>query len=108
MQPRGSPLLARGVLGPAEVAVAVLAEVSNGLTVFWARPVDWVEAEFEEISLLRVSMADDAAPRANNMAELQQRRATRPLSSRRFLEQTPCQRQKPNKIAVSCVPLGPH
>jgi hypothetical protein len=45
----------------------VLAEVSNGLTVFWARPVDWVEAEFEEISLLRVSMADDAAPRANNM-----------------------------------------
>jgi hypothetical protein len=86
----------------------VLAEVSNGLAVFWVGPVDWVEAEFEEISLLRVSMADDAAPRANNMAELQQRRTTRPLSSRRFLQQTPCQREKPNKTAVSCIPPGPH
>ena len=42
------------------------------------------------------------------MAELQQRRATRPLSSfADFWSKHRAMREKPNKIGVSCVPLGP-
>ena len=45
---------------------------SNGLLASW--PVDCADDDFDDVSALRASMADDAAPRAKNMAELQQGR----------------------------------
>jgi hypothetical protein len=52
-------------------------ERSNGLV----EPclVDFADDDFEEVSAWRASIADDAAPRASNMTEPQQRRALRPL-----------------------------
>jgi hypothetical protein len=68
---------------------------SNGLAVFWLTPVVCVD-DFDDVSALRASKADDAAPRAKNMAELQQDRAGRPtartssfLSKRRAMQKNP-------------------
>jgi hypothetical protein len=47
---------------------------SNGLLASWLRPVDCADDDFDDVSALRASMADDAAPKARNMAKLQQRR----------------------------------
>ena len=47
---------------------------SNGLVAFWLTPVVCADDDFDDVSALRASMADDAAPRAKNMAELQQGR----------------------------------
>ena len=48
-------------------------------------------------------MADDAAPRANNMTELQQGRHT-DAANRSFVhvsQQAPCHTEKPNKSSLS-------
>jgi hypothetical protein len=39
--------------------------------------VDCADDDFDDVSALRASKADDAAPKARNMAKLQQRRAGR-------------------------------
>jgi hypothetical protein len=51
---------------------------SNAFAEFWVTPVVGVDDDFDDVSALRASMADDAAPRANNMAELRQGRTQRP------------------------------
>src|SRR6185503_4433654 len=48
---------------------------SNGLFAFWLTPVDDADDDFDDVSALRASKADDAAPKARNMGKLQQRRA---------------------------------
>lgn len=91
---------------PLELGGEVLAEAdalperSNGLAGSWLRPVDGGADDFDEVNDLRMSSADDAAPRANNMAELQQspRRCGQQLTL--IVQQTPCQCEKPNKIWV--------
>ncbi len=50
---------------------------SNRLLASWLRPVDCADDDFDDVSALRASIADDAAPKARNMAKLQQRRAGR-------------------------------
>ncbi len=60
------------------VEVAALLEKSNGLLAPWPKPVDCVDEDFDDSRPWRASMADDAAPMAGNMAELRQRRVTRP------------------------------
>ncbi len=42
--------------------------VSNGVVGFWAKPVVCGDVDFEEISDCSASTADEAAPRASNMA----------------------------------------
>jgi hypothetical protein len=61
----------------------------------WLAPVVCAD-DFDDVSALRASKADDAAPRAKNMAELQQDRAGRPtartssfLSKRRAMQKNP-------------------
>jgi hypothetical protein len=51
----------------------------NGLAVFWTMPVDGADDDFD-VSALRASKAADAALKAGNMAELRQRRRSRPTS----------------------------
>ena len=41
---------------------------SNGLLAFWLTPVDGADDDFDDVSALRASRADDAAPKARNMA----------------------------------------
>jgi hypothetical protein len=55
-------------------------EISNGLFAFWPAPVDCADDDFDDVNALRASMADDAAPKARNMARLQQRRRSRPIA----------------------------
>ena len=77
------PLLAELVLVLWLVEVAALAEKSNGLLVPGVTPVDGVDDDFDS-SAWRASMADDAAPMANNIAKLRQCRVTRPLTHAGF------------------------
>jgi hypothetical protein len=63
-------------VGPAEAA-DVGDRRSNGLLAFWLTPVDGADDDFDDVSALRASIADDAAPKARNMARLQQYRAAR-------------------------------
>jgi hypothetical protein len=44
---------------------------------FWLTPVDGADDDFDDVNALRASKADDAAPKARNMAKLQQHRAAR-------------------------------
>jgi len=37
---------------------------SNGLAAFWLTPVDCADDDFDDVSALRASIADDAAPKA--------------------------------------------
>ena len=53
-------------------AVELVGEKSNGLAAFWLTPVVGADDDFDDVSALRASMADDAAPKARNMAEPQQ------------------------------------
>jgi hypothetical protein len=46
--------------------------VSNGVGGFWAKPVVCGDVDFDESSDCSASIADEAAPRASNMAELRQ------------------------------------
>jgi hypothetical protein len=62
------------------VAVEVLADKSNGSFVSLLEPVGFADDDFDDVSAWRASRADDAAPRANNMAELRQRRLARPVT----------------------------
>jgi len=64
------------------VAVEVLADKPNGSFVSLLEPADFVD-DFDDASAWRASMADDAAPRANNMTELRQRRFARPVTHAR-------------------------
>ena len=81
--------------GPIE-AEAVEDGRSNTLVAFWPAP-EVCEDDFDDVSALRTSMADDAAPRANNMAELQQGRTMAAdgsfvcvfLSKRRAMQKNP-------------------
>jgi hypothetical protein len=54
-------------------------------------------------------MADDAAPRAKNMAELQQGRTDggRKLVRVPVSQQAPCHAEKPNKTRLSCIRSDP-
>ncbi|WOH54192.1 hypothetical protein [Bradyrhizobium sp. sBnM-33] len=69
----GEPVPPEPVPGPIE-ADAFEDMKANGLAEFWLTPVDGA-GDFDDVSALRASIADDAAPRAKNMAELQQCRA---------------------------------
>jgi hypothetical protein len=75
---------------------------SNGLVEFWLTPVVCAD-DFDDVSALRASMADDAAPRAKNMAELQQGRTDggRQLVRVPVSQQAPCHAEKPNKTGLS-------
>jgi hypothetical protein len=59
------------------VEAEAVAKESNRLVL--AVPVAFADDDFEEVSAWRASIADDAAPRANNMTEPQQRRELRLL-----------------------------
>jgi hypothetical protein len=52
--------------------VEALAEAAKGSVEAALKPVDWADDVFDEVSDLIASIAVDAAPRANSMAELQQ------------------------------------
>jgi len=77
---------------------------SNGLAEFWLTPVVCVD-DFDDVSALRASIADDAAPRAKSMVELQQgltdggRQLVRVPGS----QQAPCHAEKPNKTRLSSI-----
>jgi hypothetical protein len=74
---------------------------SKGLAAFWPTPAVCAD-DFDEVSALRASMADDAAPRAKNMTGLQQGRT---VDGRQFVhadQQAPCQWKKPNKTGLFC------
>jgi len=53
-------------------AAGALPETSNGFVESWIRPVAGGDDDFEEVSDLRASKTDDAAPRANSMTKLHQ------------------------------------
>jgi len=76
---------------------------SNGLVAFWLTPEVCVDDDFDDVSALRAPIADDAAPRAKNMAELQQGRTDggRQLVRVRVSQQAPCHTEKPNKTRLS-------
>src|SRR5439155_14600037 len=80
----------------------------NGLAASWLTPVVCAD-DFDDVSALRASMADDAAPRAKNMAELQQGRTDggRQFVRVRVSQQAPCHSEKPNKTGLSCIRFGP-
>jgi hypothetical protein len=59
---------------PGLIDAGVVGDDWPKLAKFWLRPVVGAD-DLDDVSPLRTSMADDAAPRAKNMAELQQRRA---------------------------------
>ena len=81
---------------------------SNGLVAFWLTPVVCADDDFDDVSALRASMADDAAPRAKNMAELQQGRTDGGRQSRvRVSQQAPCHAEKPNKTRLSRIRSDP-
>jgi len=61
------------VLKPAEVE-ELDDRRSNGLWDFGVTPVDCDDDDFDDVSAVSASIAEAAAPRANNMAEPQQRR----------------------------------
>jgi hypothetical protein len=68
----------------AEPTEAELEDIrSNGVAESWRTPVDRADDDFDDVSAFRASIADDAAPRARNMAELQQCRARRPIARAR-------------------------
>jgi hypothetical protein len=95
------PALPEPAPGPIE-AEAFEDGRSNTPVPFWLAPEVFAD-DFDDVSALRTSMADDAAPRANNMAELQQGRAD---GGRRFVrvrvsQQAPCHAEKTNKIGLS-------
>lgn len=90
-------------LEPALEAVeawVLLPDRSNGLEAACVKPVDVVDADFDDVSDLRASIAADAAPKARNMAELRQRRIMR-LSYCGLAQQGLCHGEKPNKIGLS-------
>src|SRR6202035_4952602 len=64
-----------GLEPPAGGAPAV---VLKGSVAASAKPAAWLDAELDEVSERMASSADEAAPRANSMAILRQRRVTRP------------------------------
>jgi hypothetical protein len=73
----------------------------------WPKPVVGEDDDFDEVNDCRASSAEDAAPRASNMAKLQpmpQRAAQQftPLD-----QQTPCHRENLSKIWVFCHEDGP-
>jgi hypothetical protein len=78
---------------------------SNGLAEFWLTPVVCVD-DFDDVSALRASIADDAAPRAKSMVELQQGRTDggRQLVRVPGSQQAPCHAEKPNKTRLSSIP----
>jgi hypothetical protein len=80
---------------------------ATGFSEAWLAPEVFVD-DFDDVSALRASIADEAAPKAKNMAELQQCRmevaADNPV---RFPQQTPCHQEKPNKIRLSCISCTP-
>jgi len=82
---------------------------SNGLVAFWLTPVVCVDDDFDDVSALRASKADDAAPRAKNMAELQQGRTDggRQLVRVPVSQQAPCHAEKPNKTRLSRIRSDP-
>jgi len=86
--------------GPTE-ADEVEDDRSNGLFAFWLTPVDDADDDFDDVSALRASKADDAAPKARNMAKLQQRRAVCGRWLVHVPQQAPCHDEKPNKIGLS-------
>src|SRR6266404_5264023 len=50
--------------------VEAVPDKSNGLVESWVTPVDCEDDDFDEVSDLRASNTDDAAPRASSMTEL--------------------------------------
>jgi hypothetical protein len=70
-----------------------LPEMSNG---DWPKPPAGC-AELDEVSDLMASSADDAAPRANSMAELRQLPRGAAHTIMPMDQQTPCHGEKPNK-----------
>src|SRR5206468_1144065 len=81
---------------------------SNGLLASWLTPVVCVD-DFDDVSALRASIADDAAPRAKSMMELQQGRTDggRQLVRVPVSQQAPCHAEKPNKTRLSCTRFDP-
>jgi hypothetical protein len=68
---------------------------------FWLAPLVCAD-DFDDVSALRASMADDAAPRAKNMTELQHGRARqRPTARSPVSQQALCHAEKPNKSSLS-------
>jgi hypothetical protein len=76
---------------------------SNALAEFWVTPVVGVDDDFDDVSALRASIADDAAPRAKSMVELQRGRTDggRQFVRVRVSQQAPCHAEKPNKTGLS-------
>src|ERR1019366_4155903 len=72
----------------------------------WLKPVDCVGDEADEVNDWMASSALDAAPRANSMAELQQTPQSAAPTLRAIDQQTPCHREKPNKMMAFCVQDG--
>jgi hypothetical protein len=69
---------------------------------FWLAPLVCAD-DFDDVSALRASMADDAAPRAKNMTELQQGHH-KDAANRSFVhvsQQALCHGEKLNKSSLS-------
>src|SRR5207244_3505136 len=88
------------------VEADVPAEKSNRPVVSWLAPVGWVDDDFDDVSALRASRADDAAPRANNMAVLQQCRGTGGVHLTPVPQQAPCHGENLNKTVGFCIARG--
>jgi hypothetical protein len=87
---------------PLELDVAMLAEAdapperSNGFVGSWLRPVEGGEDDFD-VSDFRTSSADDAAPRASSMAELQRSPHRAAGNSRRLFSKPRAIAKNPTK-----------
>jgi hypothetical protein len=74
----------------------------------WLAPVVCAD-DFDDVSALRASIADDAAPRAKSMVELQRGRTDggRQFVRVRVSQQAPCHAEKPNKTGLSRIHPDP-
>ena len=86
--------------GAALAEVEVLLEASNGFVELWVKPVAGRDDDFAFVwvSDLKASITDDAAPRASSIAELRKMPHRAADTSTPIDQQTPCQRDKPNKM----------
>jgi hypothetical protein len=78
----------------------VVPERSNGFAASGVTPVVREDDDFDEVSNLRASSADDAALMANSMTGLRQMPRSAAFISTSINQQAPCHSEKPNKIWV--------
>jgi hypothetical protein len=86
--------------------VEAVPDKSNGLVESWVTPVDCEDDDFDEVSDLRASNTDDAAPRASSMTELLQMPHGAAFCFHANASANAVPPRKPNKMRVFRNPNG--